>query len=156
MIQNNQKQIRNVETSENMKTIAEMLGVEFYEEFAAEPNTSDSRSRTFRLTEKELEVRHGNGAWTRSKSIFRFLRGDLAVKKLFWKPTFATTYYTASQARCDHSVNRWVWSGSDWDFSNYIIGNCFRTEDEARSNYDKLIGRLKDFYEKSPGICVYG
>ena len=123
--------------SERMKVIADMLGVEFGEEF-------DVGSYSFnpcRITERGLfDCENDN----ESGLIAELLTGDRSIikrPKAPWKPKVGEWYwYVVPNATvCDTTFCPGV---STMDANNYRTGNCFPNKETALANVDIMLEKF--------------
>lgn len=134
--------------------IAEMLGVEIWEEFNAKHanigkilTNSKYEPAIFKFGNDGLYAKCSDG----SGDFFligmgNFLKGDYEIVKLPFEPKDGDGYWTVSwgAAQKPYTVNQ-VWSNDDDDYMCKYCGNCFRTQAEAEREkyniYEKLTGK---------------
>lgn len=127
------------------KKIAEMLGVELEEEF----KVSDMKIFTFKFTEDDgLMFKYGtNEDYMPSALILtKLLRGDYSVVKLPWKPKKGDRYCYYSTK---DQVNYARWDDLCSELILWKAGNCFKTEEEARTKGKGIMEQIKKEYEKA-------
>lgn len=87
-------------------------------------------SNPHKLTENGLTAVKGKSNCTLSA----LLRGDLTIKKLPWKPRQGDTYHYVAN-------DGFIWDKTfevTLDRAMYLIGNCFRTREEAEANKEQV------------------
>ena len=134
-----------------MKDLANILGVELYEEFSAEENPS----MKFRFTKQAFEyfdhsLSRSWGEVIFCQSLIPFIAGDWTVKKVPWKPKEGGYYWSVSLSLTGKPgvYESFKWSGNFEDYSAYYIGNCFRTKEEAIKHKDEILNKLVAKYEE--------
>ena len=73
---------------------------------------------------------------------------EVVEERKVWKPLLGDQYFRINVNTFDlFPITRPCWGGSAFDEENYSIGNCFKTEEEARHMVEKLkvIKELQDF-----------
>ena len=131
----------------HMPEIAKMLGIELNEEF----EIPEYPTRIFRITMDGIEG-FKNGEWYVGASVNllifeRVLTGEYSIKRKPWKPQDDEKYwYVAPGGSCIGVL----WFGDLDDINLYKIGNCYRTEAEARANRDKWV----EFYHSDEVLEV--
>lgn len=70
---------------------------------------------------------------------------NIKIVKEPWKPKKGEEYwYVCFSKRCDGwRVEDDIWDEYSDDYSRYIIGNCFKTKDEATDNGDDIFNVLQ-------------
>ena len=132
------------------KQFAEMLGLELEQEFVL---TDDDGKKinyaSYKITENGLCFkRTTNGAWNSEAPIFlkNILSGDYKAVPKPWKPKFGEEYWSYSlrsnQARCS------LFGDYVEDYAIWKSGNCFRTEEEAKTKGKEIMEQIKKEYEE--------
>lgn len=132
------------------KQFAAMLGLELEQEFVLTDSDGKRKdSYTYKITENGLYYKSPTSSeWFTepSETIERLLDGaDIAVPKP-WKPKDGDQYWYwgASSEFADLSH----WGGTSSDFALWKLGNCFRTENEAKTKGKEIMEQLKKEYEE--------
>jgi hypothetical protein len=118
-----------------MKEIAKMLGVELGEEF----EVNGYINTIFRISERGLES-YRSDWWTSDVSacviLQSLLTGHDTIKRKPWCPSEGGLYW-----HIDVFGNPVLtrWAGHSCDFVLYKVGNCYKTEADAKTNRDKWI-----------------
>jgi len=71
------------------------------------------------------------------------LDGDIEVKKLPWKPKFGEVYWYV------HTGEPVMYTSFTCgaDVARYLMGNCFRTLDEAKANKPEILAKIREVLE---------
>ena len=110
-----------------MKDLANLLGLELYEEF----KIRDAYGK-YRITEKTLE-RSNEGTWEESYILIEELfNGRRELEP--WKPENGKEYYYVNI----YSIASSIWQNDAIDIALYKMGNCFKTQEEAEKNREKI------------------
>lgn len=112
------------------KNIAEMLGVKLDEKFMLKDEDNDFLPRTYKITNRGLFYEF-SGEWERSAKLLDIIAGYLTIVKLPLKPMNGEKYCYYSTVTDEPS--RKIWVNNTVDYLNWKIGNCFRTEEEAKN-----------------------
>lgn len=73
------------------------------------------------------------------------------ISSLFWKPYIEQKYYYVNNTLNNkYYVETSIWKDSMKDRALFLMGNCFKTPEDARNNIYKII----DIYEKSITGCI--
>lgn len=130
------------------KQIAEMLGVELGEEFRLKSNSSGVLNRVrYKITQEGLMYSVERVKWLRSTLLLSIFSEDFSVVKLPWKPKYNELYWkwgTRSEF-ADYSH----WNDSSSDFLSWKMGNCFKTEEEAKTKGKEIMEAIQKEYEEA-------
>ena len=130
------------------KQIAEMLGVELGEEFSVKNcKTNELNRPRYKITQEEGTMYSIDGEkWCRSVLLMSLINGSYSIVKLHWKPKFGEQYWCYStrinQACCC------VFGDFVEDYAMWKSGNCFRTEEEAKTKGKEIMEKLLKEYEE--------
>lgn len=111
----------------HMEEIAKILGVELNEDFMC-----DNGCYPCRVTEKGF-LCHGVAA---SDILMMLLNGDLTVSAKSWRPNEGDIFWYVG-VNGNPLFDMWKEYGNHINF--YKIGNCYKTEVEAKENRDKWV-----------------
>ena len=121
-----------------MKQIAQMLGVEFGEEFYLKSTlngkycSSGKNKTTFKLSDSGMQMkfaRNNDYEWCSIDAILaEILTGSQEIVKKPWKPSYGLRYYFVNPDKTIAHTN--FDPKCYWDVMAYTLGNCFRTEEE--------------------------
>lgn len=114
----------------NMKKIAELLGVELGEEFKVRLTQTPEiiNSEIFVLREHGLET---DDCIQRSDILANLLTGTYEIVKLPWKPKGGDSYWYYSEF---YILEKSVWDGALFDLALYKLGKIYRTREEAEAH----------------------
>lgn len=108
-----------------MPEVAKLLGVEIGEKFMIK-----DKPGLFWLTQNALI----NDRENFSRGITFLVNGEFEIIKLPWKPKKDERYWTVEE---DHLLKD-IWDNDMMDYSYFKLGNCFRTQEEAEANADRI------------------
>ena len=131
------------------KQIAEMLGIELGEEFSLKDNKTKNIVRTrYKITQEEGIMYSMDGEkWRRSAILLSIVNGSYSVVRLPWKPKKDERYWWYSYAgRAACSTN---WKGSYSDLTDWKVGNCFKTKEEAEAKENEILEALQKEFEEA-------
>lgn len=128
-----------------MKEVAALLGVQLNEEFKIIDEYGDELLNSYKLTDKGLLKHNEQLAIDVLESI---LIGMYQIQKLPFKPKSGDTYWTFSFT-LEGNIKTRMLKWTDWvdDYLAYYNNLCFRTEEEAEQNKDKLL-KIINHYEE--------
>lgn len=133
------------------KQFAEMLGLELEQEFViTDLDGKRQDTLTYKFTEYGLSIKEPTiiGVLNRMPAIFtNVLDGDYKAVPKPWKPKFGEQYWSYSlrnnQARCS------LFGDYVEDYAIWKSGNCFRTEEEAKTKGKEIMEQIKEEYEEA-------
>ena len=124
----------------HMAEIAKMLGVELGEEFEIEFPDPSTMSTTAVFNENEFRIVKTDAyivtPYWKYSVLHSLLVGSLTIKRKPWKPKEDEYYWSVNP---DGTYSKRPWFNVSGDISNYKLGNCYRTYEEAKANRDKWI-----------------
>lgn len=137
-----------------VKDLVKLLGLEVGEEFYIYDNYyKEQYSFVHKFSHHNL-LYSDNSAWRSSnRRILDFFTGRYTIIKKPWKPKFNDRYYYVTFRNSGNIVDNVRWNNDIFDYSSYVIGNCFRTEEEAEEHKEEIINYLKSIYEKGNTLC---
>lgn len=130
------------------KKIAEMLGVELGEEFRLKENkTKNILIPIYKITQEEgLMYSVNRNEFDRSVSLMSIINGSFSVVKLPWKPKKGDRYcYYSTKGQ----VNYAMWEDLCSELILWKAGNCFKTEEEARTKGKEIMKQIQKEYEEA-------
>lgn len=133
------------------KQFAEMLGLELEQEF----NLTDADGKkinyaSYKITENGLCFKGTtNGAWHSESSIFlkNLLSGDYKAVPKPWKPKQNDRFWYYSEV-FEEAVYL-DWEDCYYNFLLWKVGNCFKTEEEARTKGKEIMEQIQKEFEES-------
>ena len=121
-----------------MKQIAELLGVELYEEFYI--RHSGTREK-YRFTEKGLEYHYNIEGWGWANScLIEIFTGEFEIIKTPWKPKCLDEFW---YIRANGTIGKDRWCDVDVDNLFFKLGNAYKTEEEASKNVTRYLKFLE-------------
>lgn len=132
------------------KKIAEMLGVELEEEFKLKPSCLEKPwNCLYRFSKDGLENKYSDLSWVKCEkgAIDNILIGQTEVIKIPWKPKKDEMYWFYGS-----SLEQALWATwrlNSGDFCRWKTGNCFRTEEEAKTKGKEIMEQIKKEYEEA-------
>lgn len=132
------------------KQFAEMLGLELGEEFNLICTEEETDENTYKITEDGMYYQGiQNGSWWGEpyKTLDSLLMGEVKAVPKPWKPKDgeAYWYWGASSEFADLSH----WGGTSSDFALWKLGNCFRTEEEAKTKGKEIMEQIMKEYKEA-------
>lgn len=114
--------------------LAEWLGLVDGDEFEIEGSTYSP----YKYIDGRFVDREGDNAlvgW-----FGRIIMGDIEIKKLPWKPERGDRYYYVDE---DGDA---CFDGFEYevDVARYMMGNCFRTLDEAKAHKPEILAKIRE------------
>lgn len=87
------------------------------------------------------------------KVLMRILTGEAKIIKRPWKPDVNGVYYRAYKFH-DEEIARvekihWYGTGNSKNLADWKIGNCFETEEEAKTKGLSIISQLESEFKKA-------
>lgn len=130
------------------KQFAEMLGLELGEEFILTDSDGNRKDKyTYKITEDGVLYRSQTfDNWPISSLIVKLLNGNVKAVPKPWKPKEGDRYwyYSASNGL----VNYARWYGLCDELLFWKVGNCFRTEEEAKAKGKEIMEQIQKEYEE--------
>lgn len=130
---------------------AEMLGLELEQEFTLVTNNGEkANSNTYKIKENGLyceSATHEYWFVASSEYLDILLVGEFKAVPKPWKPKYkkAFWYYSVTWNKA-FSV---IWFNGLQDLLLWKIGNCFRTEEEAKTKGKEIMEQLKKEFEEA-------
>ena len=96
----------------------------------------------YNLIDMEYYVRNG--------LIRGLIIGSLRIEKLPWKPKEGEYYYYVDVMglNAETEIGRFTWVFDGYDYLNFNVGNCFRTEEEITPEIkERILREMKGKYE---------
>lgn len=91
-----------------------------------------------------------------SNYLYIVLNQPERIKKINWKPKYGDIYHEViDDGEGTLMVSKGIFVRDSIDYGNYVLGNCFRTKEEAERIKDKYCKRLKEMYEKGIQINIF-
>lgn len=134
------------------KKFAEMLGLELEQEFVltdVEGNRKDKY--TYKITEDGLLYKSPTFNWAISSlgTIGKLLDGDVKAVPKPWKPKKGDNYSYYINSTYFEGINSCMWTDECLDLLHWKVGNCFKTEEEAKTKGKEIIEKIQKEYEEA-------
>ena len=123
-----------------IQKIADILDLHIGEIFEDETGTE------YKLTIEDglREFDYDEDRWKVSDNLQSFLLGDLLMRKAPYKPKLGETYFYFKDNIKEPITASANWYATISDYQCLLVGNCFRSWEEARKYKDELIKKLKE------------
>lgn len=133
------------------KQFAEMLGLELEQEFVL--TDVDGKIKdwyTYKITENGIFYKSKiSEDWIKDKPIVveELLNGCIKAVPKPWKPEKGDKYFYYAKA-FGQTVYK-IWIDENYDLLLWRVGNCFRTEEEAKTKGKEIIEQIQKEYEEN-------
>lgn len=133
------------------KQFVEMLGLELGEEFILTDSDGERKDEyKYTIIEDGLYRKEANTVALYAEpsvTLDCILNGDYSVVKLPWKPKKGDTcWYYSIGWKLAISL---TWEGETIDSCLWKCGNCFRTEEEARTKGKEIMEQIQKEFEEA-------
>ena len=130
------------------KQIAEMLGLELGQEFVITDDDGNRQNKyTYKFTEDGLFSKANDLSVKVTSMLDLLLSGDYKAVPKPWKPKYGERYWSYSPKINGTCCNTF------WEYTNnyamWKSGNCFRTEEEAKTKGKEIMEKLVKEYEEA-------
>ena len=135
------------------KQFAEMLGLELGQEFVltdVDGNRNDKY--TYKITEDGILYKTPtfiNWAISSLGTIGKLLDGDVKAVPKPWKPKKGDNYYYYLNSTYFEGINSCMWADECLDLLHWKVGNCFKTEEEAKTKGKEIMEKIRKEYEEN-------
>ena len=132
------------------KQFAEMLGLELEQEFVLTDVDGNVKDKyTYKITEDGLLYKSTTFNWAISSlgTIGSLLNGDVKAVPKPWKPKKGELYWFYSKT-LNQAVSRNCYA-ENYALCLWKCGNCFRTEEEAKTKGKEIMEKLVKEYEEA-------
>ena len=133
------------------KQFAEMLGLELEQEFVLTDVDGNRKNKyTYKFTEDGVLYKSPtftNWSINSLGTIGSLLNGDVKAVPKPWKPQEGERYWWYSPSWKEAVYT--IWYGNLCDLVTWKVGNCFKTEEEAKTRGKELMETIRKEYEKS-------
>lgn len=132
------------------KQFAEMLGLELGEEFNLICTEEETDENTYKITEDGMYyqgIQHDSWWGEPYKTLDSLLMGEVKAVPKSWKPKKGETYWSYSlkiNRTCCNMFGEFI-----EDYAMWKSGNCFRTEEEAKTKGKEIMEKLVKEYEEA-------
>ena len=133
------------------KQFADMLGLELEQEFVLTDVDGNRENKyTYKITEDGLLYKTPtfiNWAISSLGTIGKLLDGDVKAVPKPWKPKKGEKYWTYSEVW--EEVTSFRFEGYYYDLLLWNAGNCFKTEEEAKTKGKEIMEQIQKEYEEA-------
>ena len=130
------------------KQFAEMLGLELEQEFVITDLDGKRKDTiTYKFTEDGLFSKANNLSVKVTLILDLLLTGKYKAVPKPWKPKKGDEYWRCSSIR--GFVSSAIWLDDVIDLCGWKSGNCFRTEEEAKTKGKEIMEKLVKEYEEA-------
>lgn len=129
------------------KQFAEILGLELEQEFVLTDIDGIRKNKyTYKITEDGLLYKSPTFNWAISSlgTIGNLLNGDYKAVPKPWKPEKFETYWYYTVFKEEASWKTWCFDCND--LCRWKAGNCFKTEEEAKTKGKEIMEQIQKEY----------
>ena len=131
------------------KKFAEMLGLELEQEFVltdVDGNIKDIF--TYKITEDGIFYKSKiSNDWFKTELVDALLNGCIKAVPKPWKPEKGEKYFYYAKA-FGQTVYK-IWIDENYDLLLWKVGNCFKTEEEAKDKGKEIMEQIQKEYEEA-------
>ena len=131
------------------KQFAEILGLELEQEFVltdVDGNIKDIF--TYKITEDGIFYKSKiSNDWFKTELVDALLNGCIKAVPKPWKPEKGEKYFYYAKA-FGQTVYK-IWIDENYDLLLWKVGNCFKTDEEAKDKGKEIIEQIKKEYEEA-------
>ena len=134
------------------KKFAEMLGLELEQEFVLTDVDGNRKDKyTYKITEDGLLYKSPTFNWAISSlgTIGKLLDGDVKAVPKKWKPKKGDIYSYYINSTYFDGINSCMWANECLDLLHWKVGNCFKTEEEAKAKGKEIMEQIQKEYEEA-------
>lgn len=134
------------------KKFAEMLGLELEQEFVLTDVDGNRKDKyTYKITEDGLLYKSPTFNWAISSlgTIGKLLNGDVKAVPKKWKPKKGDSYSYYLNSTYFDGINSCMWTNECLDLLHWKVGNCFKTEEEAKTKGKEIMEQIQKEYEEA-------
>ena len=135
------------------KKFAEMLGLELEQEFVITDVYGNRKDKyTYKITEDGLLYKSPpfiNWSISSLGTIGKLLDGDVKAVPKPWKPKKGDNYSYYINSTYFEGINSCMWTDECLDLLHWKVGNCFKTEEEAKTKGKEIMEKIRKEYEEA-------
>ena len=135
------------------KQFAEMLGLELEQEFVLTDVDGNRKDKyTYKITEDGLLYKSPpfiNWSISSLGTIGKLLDGDVKAVPKPWKPKKGDNYSYYINSTYFEGINSCMWTDECLDLLHWKVGNCFKTEEEAKTKGKEIMEKIRKEYEEA-------
>ena len=132
------------------KEFAEMLGLELEQDFVLTDVDGNRKDKyTYKITEDGLLYKSPTFNWSISSlgTIGNLLNGDYKALPKTWKPEKGDRFWSYLYGL--ERANSTKWDCGTYDLLLWKAGNCFKTEEEAKTKGKEIMEQIQKEYEEA-------
>lgn len=129
-----------------------MLGLELEQEFVLTDVDGNRKDKyTYKITEDGLLYKSPTFNWAISSlgTIGKLLDGDVKAVPKPWKPKKGDNYSYYINSTYFEGINSCMWTDECLDLLHWKVGNCFKTEEEAKTKGKEIMEQIQKEYEEN-------
>ena len=133
----------------NWGKFAEMLGLELEQEFVlTDVDGKRENIFTYKITEDGIFYKSKiSNDWFKTELVDALLNGCITAVAKPWKPKKGDKYFYYAKAIEQTLSERWI--GGNYDLILWKVGNCFKTEEEAKTKGKEIMEQIQKEYEEA-------
>lgn len=130
------------------KKFAEMLGLELEQEFVLTDIDGNKKDIfTYKITEDGIFYKSKiSNDWFKTELVDALLNGCIKAVPKPWKPEKGEKYFYYAKAFGQTVYKMWI--DENYDLLLWKVGNCFKTEEEAKDKGKEIMEQIKKEYEE--------
>lgn len=130
------------------KKFAEMLGLELEQEFVLTDIDGNKKDIfTYKITEDGIFYKSKiSNDWFKTELVDALLNGCIKAVPKPWKPEKGEKYFYYAKA-LGQTVYK-IWIDENYDLLLWKVGNCFKTDEEAKDKGKEIMEQIKKEYEE--------
>ena len=137
------------------KQFAEILSLELNQEFVLTDVDGNRKDQfTYKITEdgflsKPLASVNWSVMPICTFTIVNLLSGNIKAVTKPWKPKKGDNYFYYINSTYFEGINSCMWTDECLDLLHWKVGNCFKTEEEAKTKGKEIIEKIRKEYEEA-------
>ena len=135
------------------RQFAEMIGLELEQEFVLTDVDGNRKDKyMYKITEDGLLYKTPtfiNWAISSLGTIGKLLNGDVKAVPKKWKPKKGDIYSYYINSTYFDGINSCRWTDEGLDLLLWKSGNCFKTEEEAKTKGKEIMEKIRKEYEEN-------
>ena len=130
------------------KQFAEILGLELEQEFVLTDIDENRKDIfTYKITEDGIFYKSKiSNDWFKTELVDALLNGCIKAVPKPWKPEKGEKYFYYAKA-FGQTVYK-IWIDENYDLLLWKVGNCFKTDEEAKDKGKEIMEQIKKEYEE--------
>ena len=137
------------------KQFAEILSLELNQEFVLTDVDGNRKDQfTYKITEdgflsKPLASVNWSVMPICTFTIVNLLSGNIKAVTKPWKPKKGDNYFYYINSTYFEGINSCMWTDECLDLLHWKVGNCFKTEEEAKTKGKEIMEQIQKEYEEA-------